>query len=109
MALLGWQDGAARELAPAGANVRTRVHEYGGGELGCAGEALVYADFTKPGIQRLGGAPIPATLEGARYADFVGSRDGRWLLAVEEEHGAGGRSPRIGSSPSTSRAGAAPS
>jgi dipeptidyl aminopeptidase/acylaminoacyl peptidase len=89
VALLSWHSGAARELGPPDANVRTRVHEYGGGELGCVGDALVYADLTRPGIQRLAGAPIPATLEGARYADFAGSPDGRFLLAVEEEHGAG--------------------
>jgi hypothetical protein len=86
VALLGWQDGAVRELGPRDADVRTRVHEYGGGELGCVGDALVYADVTKPGIQRLGGAPIPGALGGARYADFAGSPDGRFLLAVEEEH-----------------------
>jgi dipeptidyl aminopeptidase/acylaminoacyl peptidase len=93
MALVGWRDGAARELTPAGADVRTRVHEYGGGELGVVGDALFHADFAKPGIHRLGGAPVPATLEGARYADFAGSPDGRWLLAVEEEHAAGRREP----------------
>jgi len=93
MVLLGWRDGAPHELTPRGANVRTRVHEYGGGELGCAGETLVYADFALPGIQRLGGAPVPATLESARYADFAGSPDGRWLLAVEEEHAPGRAEP----------------
>ena len=91
VALLTWQEGAARELGPPGTNVRTRVHEYGGGELGCVGETLAYADQSRPGIQRLGGAPVAGTLEGARYADFAGSPDGRFLLAVEEEHG-GGRS-----------------
>jgi dipeptidyl aminopeptidase/acylaminoacyl peptidase len=93
VALMGWRGGAARELTPEGANVRSRVHEYGGGELGCAGDALVYVDFAKPGIQRLGGEPVPATLAGARYVDFAGSPDGRFLLAVEEEHGAGAREP----------------
>jgi dipeptidyl aminopeptidase/acylaminoacyl peptidase len=93
MALLSWQGGAARELTPAGANVRTCVHEYGGGELGCLGDALVYADFAKPGIQCLGGEPVPATLPDARYADFAGSADGRYLLAVEEEHTAGRKEP----------------
>jgi dipeptidyl aminopeptidase/acylaminoacyl peptidase len=86
MALIGWRDGAARELSPPGANVRTRVHEYGGGEWAAHGDALVYADFARPGIQRLGAAPVAATLPDARYADFVFSPDGRWLLAVEEQH-----------------------
>jgi dipeptidyl aminopeptidase/acylaminoacyl peptidase len=93
VALIGWRDGAARELSPSGADVRTRVHEYGGGELGALGDELVYADLGRPGIQRLGGAPVPATLAGARYADFAGSPDGRFLLAVEEEHRDGAREP----------------
>lgn len=93
VALMRWEASAARELTPAGANVRSRVHEYGGGEVGSAGDALVYADFAKPGIQCLGGAPLPATLPDARYADFAGSPDGRFLLAVEEQHAGGGREP----------------
>jgi dipeptidyl aminopeptidase/acylaminoacyl peptidase len=88
-----WQDGAARELTSSGANVRTRVHEYGGGELGCAGDALFYADLARPGIQRLGGAPVAGTLADARYADFTGSPDGRFLLAVEEQPRDGAHEP----------------
>ena len=94
VALMCWQSGAARELTPAGANVRSRVHEYGGGEVGSVGGALVYADFAQPGIQCVGGAPVPGTLADARYADFAGSPDGRFLLAVEEQHGAGRNEPK---------------
>ena len=83
--LLELRAGAVRELTPT-ANVRTRVHEYGGGEYGFVGDALVYADLLRPGIQRLGGEPVPGALSGARYADFAGSPDGRFVLAVEEEH-----------------------
>ena len=93
MRLVAWQGGAVRELSPPGANVRTRVHEYGGGELGALGDTLVYADLRLPGIQRLGGTPIPATLPSARYADFAGSPDGRFLLAVEEDHSHAGSAP----------------
>jgi dipeptidyl aminopeptidase/acylaminoacyl peptidase len=93
VALVALRAGAARELTPPGANVRTRVHEYGGGEYGFVGGVLVFADLARSGIQRLGGEPVPGTLPNARYADFVGSPDGRWLLAVEEEHFAEGREP----------------
>jgi dipeptidyl aminopeptidase/acylaminoacyl peptidase len=93
MRLVAWEDGAARELSPPGANLRTRVHEYGGGEVGEVGGTLVYADFRLPGIQRLGGAPVPATLPDAHYADFAGSPDGRFLLAVEEHHARAGAPP----------------
>jgi dipeptidyl aminopeptidase/acylaminoacyl peptidase len=93
VALMGWRNGAVRELTPASANVRTRVHEYGGGELGCLGDALVYADFGRPGIQCLGGEPVAGALPDARYADFAGSPDGRFLLAVEEQHATGRKEP----------------
>jgi dipeptidyl aminopeptidase/acylaminoacyl peptidase len=89
VALMELRSGVLRELTPPDANLRTRVHEYGGGEYGFAGDVLVYADLARPGIQRLGGAPVPGTLASARYADFAGSPEGRWLLAVEEEHFAG--------------------
>src|SRR5262245_58445758 len=92
VALMQWQRASRRELTPASANVRTRVHEYGGGEYGFAGDVLVYVDDARPGIQRLGAEPVPGTLPGARYADFTSSPDGRWLLAVEEAH-ADGREP----------------
>ena len=110
MALLAGRTAPRASSRPPDANVRTRVHEYGGGELGCVGDALVYADSHEaghPAPRRR--SPSRPTLEDARYADFAGSPDGRFLLAVEEEHGAGGRSPRTVSSPSTCCAGAASS
>ena len=87
VALVRAEGDAVREVSGPGANVRSRVHEYGGGEYGFAGDALVLADVTRPGIQRLGGDPVPATRPDAHYADFRGSPDGRWLLAIEEEPG----------------------
>jgi dipeptidyl aminopeptidase/acylaminoacyl peptidase len=95
VALVRAESGAVREVSGPDANVRTRVHEYGGGETGFVGETLVYADVTRPGIQRLGGEPVPATRNGAHYADFRGSPDGRWLLAVEEEPGSGEPANRL--------------
>jgi dipeptidyl aminopeptidase/acylaminoacyl peptidase len=69
--------------------VRTLVHEYGGGEFLVRAGQFVYVDLNQPGIQRLGaegGRPVSGTLPQARYADFDLSADGRWLVAVEEEH-----------------------
>jgi dipeptidyl aminopeptidase/acylaminoacyl peptidase len=93
MALMGWRDGAARELSPPGVNLRARVHEYGGGEFAALGERFVYSDFARPGIQCLGAPPLPATLPDAHYADFVASPDARFLLAVEEQHTQGRAEP----------------
>ena len=81
--------GDSEDVTPESANVRTLVHEYGGGEFLIRAGELVYVDLNQPGIQRLGsegGRPLGGTLPHARYADFDLSPDGRWLVAVEEEH-----------------------
>ncbi len=68
---------------PSDVNVRTRVHEYGGGDFLAAGPALYCSDDADGRVRTLGrGAPL--TPAGARYADFAVSPDGRWLVAVEE-------------------------
>jgi dipeptidyl aminopeptidase/acylaminoacyl peptidase len=73
--------GRVEDLSPADANVRTRVHEYGGGDF-CIGDgALHYVDFADQlihGTEGVLGSP------GSRYADLERSPDGRQLLAVEE-------------------------
>ncbi|MBW2244889.1 MAG: S9 family peptidase [Deltaproteobacteria bacterium] len=71
-------------LTPESENVRTRVHEYGGGDYGLLGESVAYIVLGQDGIQRLGDAPVGGTLADARYADLVASPDGRFLVAVEE-------------------------
>ncbi len=42
-----------RDLTPAPANVRTRVHEYGGGSYVVAGGIVVYSDFSDGRLYRL--------------------------------------------------------
>ena len=85
--------GDREDLTPRDHNVRSIVHEYGGGDYAWWGDTLVYTALGVPGIQRLGGDPVPGTLDDARYADFGGSPDGRWLLAIEERK-EGGKEPR---------------
>lgn len=75
---------APAPLTPESENVRTRVHEYGGGDYGLLGETVAYMVLGEDGIRRLGDAPVGGTLPGARYADLVASPDGRFLVAVEE-------------------------
>ena len=85
-ALLG-PGGSAREFSPASVNVRTRVHEYGGGDFAVHDGRLIFVDFSDQRIY-LGGEQggQPLSLAGPRYADFEVSGDGRWLFAVEEFH-----------------------
>ena len=78
------------DATPAGANVRSLVHEYGGGDYLAHRDSLFHVAVGEPGIVRRGRAgaePVPGTLAAARYADFAVSPDGRWLVAVEEEPG----------------------
>ncbi len=74
------------EASPPGVNVRTRVHEYGGGEYTVWRDRLFYVDDGDRRIHggRIGGPTRPLTPAGSCYADPVVSPDGRWLVAVEE-------------------------
>jgi dipeptidyl aminopeptidase/acylaminoacyl peptidase len=90
------QRGAAGEitdLTPAGFNVRTRVHEYGGGAwLPCA-EAVLFSNFSDQRLYRQepGGEPEPITPEppapaALRYADGRTTPDRDLLVCVRESH-----------------------
>ncbi len=87
--------GEPEEVTPPGANVRTRVHEYGGGAWKLlAPELVVYVDFADQRAYRLelGGEPVAITPEpeepaGLRYADFEICPDGKTLFCVREVHG----------------------
>jgi dipeptidyl aminopeptidase/acylaminoacyl peptidase len=78
-----------QDASPPGINVRTRVHEYGGGAYLAAGELLVVSDFATGRLLRV--APdrsaTPLTPEGPfRFADLeLDAARGR-LLAVREDH-----------------------
>jgi dipeptidyl aminopeptidase/acylaminoacyl peptidase len=90
-------DGEPEEVTPEGFNVRTRVHEYGGGAWTLAGPDLaVFSNFAdqRLHIQRLGEAPraltpAPDTSAGLRYADARVTPDGTTAVCVRESHGAG--------------------
>jgi dipeptidyl aminopeptidase/acylaminoacyl peptidase len=89
--------GEPEEVTPAGANVRTRVHEYGGGAWKLLGsELVVYVDFADQRAYRLelGGEPVAITPEpdqpaALRYADFELHPDGKALFCVREVHDGG--------------------
>ncbi len=85
---------SAWEVSPSGSHVRTRVHEYGGGEYAVAGDWIFFVDENDRRLYGgpLGGPAQPLAPAGSAYADLVPSPDGRWLLAVEER-------PREGQEP----------
>jgi dipeptidyl aminopeptidase/acylaminoacyl peptidase len=83
------------ELTPAPCNVRTRVHEYGGGAWMVRDGIVVAVDFADQRVYRLADdrAPIaltPASERRLRYADFELDPMRARLLAVREDHRASG-------------------
>ena len=72
---------ACLELSPPGRNIRTRVHEYGGGDYRVADGELFSVSFDDQVLYR---GRRPLTSRGPRYANMARSPDGNWLVAVEE-------------------------
>ena len=90
-AVMGVEPEAAPvELSPPGLNVRSVVHEYGGGDYLLRGDRIYYVALADGAIRATsteGRTQLLVTpAAGARYADFDLSPDGRWLVAVEERH-----------------------
>lgn len=83
-------DGSTTDLTPAPFNVRTRVHEYGGGSYVVAGGVAVFSNFADGRLYRLDPgveSPVPITPEGPwRYADLRADPGRRRFLAVCEDH-----------------------
>jgi len=92
-------DGVIEDALPPLFNVRSRVHEYGGGAYWVVpgaeqfADTLFFVDFADQRIYRVdpGEAPRAITPEPAspaadRHADGRVSPDGRWVVCVRERH-----------------------
>ena len=92
-------DGRREDVTPAGTNVRTRVHEYGGGALAVREGVVVFVDFADGRLWRQdvddGGIGVPRALTPAipdallRHADPVIDPVGRRVVCVQEDHRGG--------------------
>jgi dipeptidyl aminopeptidase/acylaminoacyl peptidase len=86
-------DGSTTDVTPQGFNVRTRVHEYGGGSYTVADGVIYFSNFADQRLyrQRIGESPEPLTPEvDLRYADSVVDAKRDRLICVREDHtGAG--------------------
>jgi dipeptidyl aminopeptidase/acylaminoacyl peptidase len=96
--LLRCARGQVEELTPAPINVRTRVHEYGGGAVLVADSHVWFSNFADNTIYRLdragGAVPVPVSAGGdERWADFVLDRVHRRLIGVREDHSKGDTYP----------------
>ena len=91
------------DISPTDSNVRTRVHEYGGGALVMRngnGGGIYYSEFTSQKLRKLilqdgssSSKPIPSLNEEKveeenryRYADGVLSSNGHVIYCVREDH-----------------------
>jgi dipeptidyl aminopeptidase/acylaminoacyl peptidase len=82
-------DGHENELTPAPFNVRSRVHEYGGGAYTVSGDRIAFVNFVDQRLHLIAGAdPVTAlTPAGAcRYADMAFDPALPRLYAVQEDH-----------------------
>jgi dipeptidyl aminopeptidase/acylaminoacyl peptidase len=98
-------EGSIADLTPPEFNVRTTVHEYGGGAYLVHGNTVYFSNFADQRLyaQRLESAaengspetdilpltPEPLLPRGLCYADSRLTPDGRWLVCVRECHQAG--------------------
>ncbi len=86
------QRAGVEEMTPAPFNVRSRVHEYGGGACLVDSGSIYFSHFADNRIYVKQGNAAPVALSAGgdrRYADFVLDRSRRRLIAVREDHAAG--------------------
>ena len=86
-------DGTIEDVTPEGIDVRTLVHEYGGGDFAVHDGTVFFAAFDDQRVYRLDGmdeptaiTPEPEIERGLRHADFEVSADGQFLYCVREDH-----------------------
>jgi len=89
-------DGGKSDVTPAGFNVRTRVHEYGGGAWTVAGGTVYFSNWQDQRLYRQdpGQDPRPITPEAElRYADGIIDHRRARLICVREDHRGPGMEP----------------
>ncbi|MCH8108559.1 MAG: PD40 domain-containing protein, partial [Chloroflexi bacterium] len=82
-------DGQASDVTPPAFNVRTTVHEYGGGAYVVAGGTVYFSNYEDQRLyrQRPGEQPQPLTPEtNMRYADGVIDHRRNRMVCVREDH-----------------------
>ncbi|MCP4360149.1 MAG: S9 family peptidase [Chloroflexi bacterium] len=89
-ALVKWTpDGGLEEMSPAGFNVRTRVHEYGGGSFAIFDDTVYFSNFVNQRVyvQYPFTEPEPLTTDQPlRFADGVIDPSRGRMICVREAH-----------------------
>jgi dipeptidyl aminopeptidase/acylaminoacyl peptidase len=87
-------DGTIDDVVPEGYNVRSRVHEYGGGAYVVSGGTAYFSNFADQRIYRAGATPQPITAAGDWfYADAIVDTARQRLICVREDHTAATQEP----------------
>ena len=92
------KDGVA--AVPDDVNVRTLVHEYGGGAWTVTTDSLIYSNYEDQRLHKIDSqghtlelTPEPEIVRGLRYANGVATPDNEWLICVQEKHAEGESEP----------------
>ena len=88
--------GNPQDMTPAPLNVRTRVHEYGGGAFLVVDGTVYFSNFADRLLYRqaAGESPQPLTEESARrYADLIFDRSHNRLICICEDRAQEGQEP----------------
>jgi dipeptidyl aminopeptidase/acylaminoacyl peptidase len=90
-------NGTISDVTPRDHNVRTRVHEYGGGAFVVSKSFVYYSNFADQRLYCIigSGTPDPITPDGKWfYADAVVDEHRHRLVCVREDHSRGGHEPQ---------------
>lgn len=92
-AIMCYRNGDICEITSAEANVRTTVHEYGGGSWSVADGTVYFVDYSDQRLRSIDPqgttlilTPAPDASHSLRFADFAVTADRHWIIAVCERH-----------------------
>ena len=82
-------NGQCTDMTPAPFNVRSSVHEYGGGAFTVHNNVLYFINFDDQGLYRQSPGSTPQALsvaEGLRYADLLIDHHHKQIICICEDH-----------------------
>jgi len=82
-------DGKINDVTPEPFNVRSRIHEYGGGAFAVVDKTVYFSNYLDNQIYRQGMGTRPVAItsgSGRRYADFAIDEKRNRLICVVEDH-----------------------
>ncbi|MCG6918807.1 MAG: S9 family peptidase [Deltaproteobacteria bacterium] len=92
-----WSPGnKIEDLTPLPFDVRTRVHEYGGGAFAVSNGIIYFSNFADQALYQQKGKLEPRALnspEARRYGDIIVDKIRNRLICVREDHSTGAKEP----------------